>query len=651
MATPIAEPIEPAAGRNQRVSRNQLALRRVARVLIDFAVLALALWGGFSLRFDGSIPADWTQRMIDVMPWVLISQYLALHAFDVPRCSWRYLGLPEVQRTAAAVASASAVLLGLRLSAPTLASSIPAFAQTLVPIGAIAADAMLAFLGLCGVRGVARIAGERANLAAVKAQRDPVRMLLIGAGEAGVAVARELARRPSHAPVGFLDDDPAKHGVQIHGLRVLGPIDRLAEVCERERVDEILISVARASGALVRRVSEIGEALSLPVKIIPGIAELIDGKVSLERVRQVAIEDLLRRDPVSLDELAIAQTVRAKVVLVSGAGGSIGSELCRQICRYAPSRLLLVERAENALFEIHRELGRSFPAVELVPLLVDITERERLRNVFARHRPDLVVHAAAHKHVPLVEANALEGIRNNVIGAKVLVDAAVAAGVQRFVLISSDKAVRPTNVMGATKRWAELIVRHYGKGRGMRYCSVRFGNVLGSNGSVVPLFREQIASGGPVTLTDARMTRYFMSIHEAAELIVQAGAMAEGGDIFLLEMGEPVAIRDLAENMVRLAGLSVKGPANPTGDIAIVETGARPGEKLFEELFYDPANAVRTSQPKILRKPAARGTDGLDEALAALCAALAADNEVEARRVLFELVEAPARLEVSSQEP
>ena len=470
---------------------------------------------------------------------------------------------------------------------------------------------------------------------------------IYGAGAAGAQLAEAL--RESHRVI-FLDDERGMWGRDVGGIRVHPP-DSVGQLIEGRGLKEVILSMPSAAPA--RRGEIIAELSQHSVKIrtLPAISDLVSGKYLVSQLREIDIDDLLGRSTVPADPDLMGAILPGRVILVTGAGGSIGSELTRQIVRGAARKLVLFEANEFALYEIERRLKPLAGDVELVPVLGSVADAHLVRRTLAAHGVDVIFHAAAHKHVPLVEANALEGIRNNVIGAKVLVDAAVAAGVQRFVLISSDKAVRPTNVMGATKRWAELIVRHYGKGRGMRYCSVRFGNVLGSNGSVVPLFREQIASGGPVTLTDARMTRYFMSIHEAAELIVQAGAMAEGGDIFLLEMGEPVAIRDLAENMVRLAGLSVKGPANPTGDIAIVETGARPGEKLFEELFYDPANAVRTSQPKILRKPAARRTDGLDEALAALCAALAADNEVEARRVLFELVEAPARLEVSSQEP
>ena len=625
-----ANPDEPPVARPTRTRR--LGLRRVARVLIDFAVLALALWGAFALRFDWAVPDPWLRRMVVMLPWVLIAQYLALLALDVPRCSWRYVGLPEIQRIAAAVVLAGAVLFGLRLLAPTLSLTIPAARHSLVPIGAIAANTMLAFLGLSTVRGLVRIAGERTKAPKHERGRAPTRMLLVGAGEAGVVVARELARRPNLAPVGFLDDDPAKHGIQIHGLPVLGSVSRLAEVCEREQVDEILIAVARASGALVRRVSEVGKGLGLRVTIIPGIAELIDGKVSLDRVRKVAIEDLLRRDPVELDEQSIAATVRARVVLVSGAGGSIGSELCRQIARYAPQRLILVERSENALFEIHRELGRSFPELELCPMLVDITDRPRLEAIFAEHRPQLVVHAAAHKHVPMLEWNPSAAIANNVEGTRTIAELARAYATARFVMVSTDKAVRPRSIMGASKRCAELLVHDLAAtSTTTRFVVVRFGNVLGSNGSVVPIFNEQIANYGPVTVTHPDMERYFMTIPEASQLVLQASAMGEGGEIFVLDMGEPVRILDLAHDLIRLSGLV------PGEDIAIEFIGLRPGEKLSEELAGS-AGLDPSEHPAILVERE-RGDDRLSPerfaaGLRVLLDAAAREDEVAVRAAI-----------------
>jgi FlaA1/EpsC-like NDP-sugar epimerase len=381
----------------------------------------------------------------------------------------------------------------------------------------------------------------------------------------------------------------------------------------------------------------------LKIRVLPSITDLAAGKYLVNQLRSIDIDDLLGRSSVPAEPELLNRMLRDRVILVSGAGGSIGSELCRIIVRWAPRKLVLFEANEFALYQIERSL-RQAAEVELVPVLGSVEDDALVRKTLTEHNVDVVFHAAAHKHVPLLESNVLEAARNNVMGTRVIAEASADIGVENFVLISTDKAVRPTNVMGATKRWAELIVRHYGsrvaaKSNRQRFCAVRFGNVLGSNGSVVPLFSEQIANGGPVTLTDARMTRYFMSIHEAAELIVQAGALSNGGDVFLLDMGEPVNIRDLAENMVRLAGLSIRDVLNPRGDIEIVETGVRPGEKLNEELFYDPATAERTSQPKIMRGAASdRWNIDMGPALAALRDALEGQDELAVRRLLFETI-------------
>jgi FlaA1/EpsC-like NDP-sugar epimerase len=383
------------------------------------------------------------------------------------------------------------------------------------------------------------------------------------------------------------------------------------------------------------------------VRTLPSLREIASGKYQVNQLREIDIDDLLGRSSVPADPGLLQQMIAGRTILVSGGGGSIGSELCRIIARLEPKALVILEANEFALYQIERTLSRD-PALRVVPVLGSVTDESLVRRILRAENIEVVFHAAAHKHVPLLEANVLEGVRNNVFGTRTLVRCAFEAGVRDFVLISSDKAVRPTNVMGATKRWAELITRQFGdrataERDGQRFSAVRFGNVLGSNGSVVPLFREQIANGGPVTLTDERMTRYFMSIHEAAELIVQAGALSEGGDIFLLEMGQPVKIRDLAENMIRLAGLSLRSPQEPAGDIEISVTGIRPGEKLYEELFYDETQATRTRQPKILRaKMARRSNFDLDVALAELQAALEAADEAEVRRILFDVIEQSA---------
>lgn len=558
-------------------SRASLTAWRFARIFLDLAVLALALWLAFALRFDWDVPDMWLRRMLLVMPWVLLGQYLGLVIFDVPRASWQYFGFLELGRMAAAIATSGVLLMIARLTAPLIIPVAPAAIHVLVPIGVVAADVVLAFLGLAAIRAVRRGAGERQRRR-VAEEVAPTRVMLVGAGEAGIAVARALGRRTTMLPVGFVDDDPQKHGVRIHGVPVRGRIDDLAGLCRRYSVDEVLICVARANGALVRRVTQDVKPLGLPVKIIPNVDEFVDGTAAVERLRDVALEDLLRRDPAQLDDEAIAADVAARTILISGAGGSIGSELCRQLCRYAPKRVILVERSENALFEIHRELQRTFPTIELVPALVDITEREQLRRVFAEQRPTKVVHAAAHKHVPMLEYNPGAAILNNVVGTRTIAELAAEFEVASFVMISTDKAVRPRSIMGASKRCAELLIQRLARQAATRFVIVRFGNVLGSNGSVVPIFKAQIAAHGPVTVTHPDVERYFMTIPEASQLVLQAASMGKGGEIFILDMGEPVKIVDLAHDLIRLSGLV------PGEDIAIEFTGLRPGEKLKEEL-------------------------------------------------------------------
>jgi FlaA1/EpsC-like NDP-sugar epimerase len=453
---------------------------------------------------------------------------------------------------------------------------------------------------------------------------------------------------------GFLDDDARLAGHDVMGIRVYPPaaVERLVRDLG---ITEILLCIPSATAS--RRSAIATELSHLPVKIrtLPAIGEIASGKYLVGQLREIDIDDLLGRSSVPPDPDLLRTMIAGRVVMVTGAGGSIGSELCRLITEWEPARLVLLEANEFALYQIERGLVRD-TAVPVVPVLGSVADERLLRWTIADQGVELLFHAAAHKHVPLVEANPFEGVRNNVFGTRSVVNAALDGGVRDFVLISTDKAVRPGNVMGASKRWAELIVRDAGetatqRGTGQRFSAVRFGNVLGSNGSVVPLFREQIAAGGPVTLTDERMTRYFMSIHEAAELIVQAGAQSEGGDIFLLDMGQPLLIRDLAENMIRLAGLTVRSPERPDGDISLEVVGSRPGEKLFEELFYDPANAVPTKHPKILRAPMAQGSqNGLAVALAELERAVASEDEDALRRRLFDWTLAPLTDDAPAQQ-
>jgi FlaA1/EpsC-like NDP-sugar epimerase len=453
----------------------------------------------------------------------------------------------------------------------------------------------LCFVGLVGVRATRRIYGERAERKLRSAGKKRERVLLIGAGQAGVVIAREIASRPDLAlyPVGFLDDDPLKVGMRIGGLPVLGHIDQVAEIAARKRVARVLITIANAPGAQIRAITMRCRNAGLETKIIPGIYEIVGDRVNLSRIREVAIEDLLGREQVQLDEDQLNASIRGAVVMVTGAGGSIGSELCRQVCRYAPSRLVLVERFENALFEIHRELAGLYPALAIVPQISDVTDPRRMEQVFTSARPSIVFHAAAHKHVPMMEQNPGEAVKNNVGGTRLVADLADRTGVERFVLVSTDKAVNPTSVMGATKRVAEIYTQALAQRSKTRFVTVRFGNVLGSNGSVIPIFKQQIAAGGPVIVTHPDMQRYFMTIPEASQLVLQAGAMGLGGEIFILDMGEPVKIVDLARDLITLSGF------RPGEDIEITFGSVRPGEKLFEQLATDAEHVGKTKHPKI----------------------------------------------------
>jgi FlaA1/EpsC-like NDP-sugar epimerase len=504
-----------------------------------------------------------------------------------------------------------------------------------IPLGVLAMSYVLGFLGLVGARACWRIRCEIEERKKRSTEGDLDRVILIGAGQAGVLVAREIANRPDLGlkPVGFIDDDPLKSGSRIGGLPVLGKTDDVAAIAARKRVTRTLITIANAPGPQIRRITELCRRAGLDTKIIPGFYEIVGNSVNVARIREVAIEDLLGREPVQLDEGVIAATIRSHTVLVTGAGGSIGSELCRQICRFGPERLLLVERFENALFEAHRELAAAFPHVPIEPHVADVCDVTRMTQIFESRKPGIVFHAAAHKHVPMMEWNPGEAVKNNVAGTRVVALLADKFSVERCVLISTDKAVNPSSVMGATKRVAEIYVQSLSERSNTRFVTVRFGNVLGSAGSVIPIFRQQIASGGPVTVTHPEMTRYFMTIPEASQLVLQAGGMGDGGEIFILDMGEPVRIVDLAHDLITLSGL------RPGKDIEIKFSGVRPGEKLFEELSTDSEHAEKTRHPKIFIgriKPHEWAV--VDAAVSRLCEIVATGDGEAIRRALVELV-------------
>ena len=597
-------------------------------VCFDFIALAAALWTSFCLRYDAwYAPRDLDQWAVVVSaPIVAIPIFIRLGLY---RAVIRYLPERAIWTMLQAMAI-SAVIWVVLVFLSAMAG------RGVVPRSIPMIYFVIGSLVIIGSRFVAKslllskVAPEGSEHQAV---------LIYGAGEAGMQLAHSL--RSTHAVVGFLDDNPALHRRELAGVRVYSP-HALADLVNEYGVRDLILSMPSISAQrrkeIVSSVSEYG----LRILSLPSIVDLVTGKYLVSQIKEIDVVELLGRSSVPPDPELIRNMVVGRSIMVTGAGGSIGSELCRKIARWRPQRLVLFEANEFALYQIEQELS-EIPDVVVVPALGSVANEVRVHEAIAKNNVKVVFHAAAHKHVPLVEANVFEGIANNVFGTKVVADASHALGVEHFVLISTDKAVRPTNVMGATKRWAELIVGQKAaeaavNGTGQRFCAVRFGNVLGSNGSVVPLFKKQIAQGGPLTLTDAAMTRYFMSIEEAAELIVQAGALSGGGDVFLLDMGEPILISDLAENMVRLAGLTVRNEHNRHGDIEIIVTGKRPGEKLYEELFYDSSTAQVTEHAKIMRATPRPLALDIAARLVELRAAIDALDEQETRRILFGLV-------------
>ena len=596
--------------------------------MFDFVVLFAALWASFALRFD-----RWTApEGLDAWLVLATAPLTAIPIFvrmGLYRAVVRYL--PERALWTMLQATTLAVLFWV----------LVAFLSEMAGRGIIPRSVPIIYWALASITVIgSRFAAKWLfwpTSRKLMLQRPAV--VIYGAGEAGTQLAISL--QASHFIAGFIDDDAALHRSEVAGLRVYPP-SALEKLVQDFGVKQVILSMPSLSTARRKDIVGLVSGHGVKVQSLPGIADLVTGKYLVSQIREIDIDDLLGRSSVPPDLDLIRDMIVGRTVMVTGAGGSIGSELCRKIAQWSPQRIVLFEANEFALYKIDRELAARNDAVTIA-VLGSVTNPKRVRHAMINHGVEVVFHAAAHKHVPLVEANALEGIHNNVFGTKTVVDIAFEAGVKSFVLISSDKAVRPTNVMGATKRWAELIVREKAREAaaqqtGQRFSAVRFGNVLGSNGSVVPLFKEQIAHGGPITLTDPAMTRYFMSIQEAAELIVQAGALSEGGDVFLLDMGEPMLISELAENMVRLAGLTVKSVDYSHGDIEIVAIGKRPGEKMYEELFYDAATAHPTKHPKILRASPTVDGSTMSSALHELAIALEQESEQAARNILFGLI-------------
>lgn len=610
--------------------------RRSVSRAIDLVVLSGAFWLAFLLRFDGAIPPSYIEQALFVWLYVVLLQYAGLLAFRVPSFAWRYVGLRETVRISLALTVPSSLILSFRLfGANWLLPS--AYAHYLrVPIGVILINLVLAFLGITGVRALRRLTAERDRSRRRASKESAVPTLLIGAGEAGLMVAKEVEKRPDLGMrlVGFVDDNPTKHGNVLHGLKVLGGTSEIGPVAQRTGAQEAIITIANAAGEDVRRIRGFCDEAQVPVRIIPSLFEILEGKLNLGRVREVSIEDLLRRPVVELETERLERFLKGRRVLVTGAGGSIGSEISRQVARFGPEVLVLLERSEPALFAIHSELREEARGVELVPCLTDLCDEDGVEVALTTYGPHVIFHAAAYKHVPMLEWNGVEAVKNNVMGTRTVVDAADRHGVEAFVMLSTDKAVNPTSIMGATKRTAEMLLQAKDRRSPTKYVSVRFGNVLGSAGSVVPIFKEQISAGGPVKVTHPEMLRYFMTISEATQLVLTAGSMGQGGEIFLLDMGDPVKIVDLAADLIRLSGFE------PDKDIAIEFTGIRPGEKLFEELGFDPKSMEKTLHPKIfvLAQEPVRW-DAMVDAVAKLSAAVRAKTaNGRLRRVLESIV-------------
>ncbi len=556
--------------------RNFLAL--VHDVAAAAAVWCIAYW----LRFNMEISELYVDGMLKTLWLVLPLQAVIFWRFGLYHGMWRYASVSDLQRILFAVGLAALILSALVFMAGW---------QDLVPRAVLILDPLLLVLVMGGSRFAYRAWKEHQLYGALHLRGEPV--LVLGAGDAAVSLVKEMSRSAEWRVVGLLDDDPAKLGRVINDVRVLGRLNEIARWANGLQVRHAIVALPSAAAHVRRRVVETATDAGLNVLTVPSFDDLLSGKVTVSQVRRVELDDLLGRDPVTLDNAGLQQLLTGKVVMVTGAGGSIGAELCRQISRFHPQRLVFFELNEFALYRLEQEFRISFPAIQIVCVIGDVKNSSRVAQVLKEHAPSVLFHAAAYKHVPLMETeNAWEAVLNNALGTHCVATAAAATGVEKFVLVSTDKAVNPTNVMGASKRLAEMICQLLQRPTGTRFVMVRFGNVLGSAGSVVPKFHEQIARGGPITVTHPEITRYFMSIPEAAQLVLQAGLMGTGGDIFVLDMGEPVKIVDLARDLIRLSGFT-------ENDIKIVFTGLRAGEKLYEELLADDERTLPTPHPKL----------------------------------------------------
>jgi len=560
----------------------QRKLIPVALMLLDSAIVTLSPCLALLMRFDGVAEVGYYSTILKYLPEIIFTRLIIFYAFGLYHRLWRYASINELLSIGTAVTVSSVIL--------------SAYVMTVAP-GALPRSIYL----LSWFFNIVLIGASRLFIRVLhqylrqKSNQPRSKVLIVGAGDAGAMIAREINKRyyATKELVGFVDDDPYKRNKVLFGAKVLGSMGDIGTLTLRYAVSEIIVAIPSVSGKILREIICECQQTKCSVKTLPGLYELIDGRVTVQQLRNVELEDLLRRETVQLDTTQIAKYLMNKRVLVTGAGGSIGAELCRQIARMQPKTLILLGKGENSIYEIDWELRKKYPNLPLEAVIADIRDRERINAIFQRVKPQVVFHAAAHKHVPLMEQQPEEAVRNNVFGTQMVAEAADQHNVEIFIMISTDKAVNPTSVMGATKWVAEQIIQNLNRASTTKFATVRFGNVLGSRGSVVPLFQKQISAGGPITITHPEMRRYFMTIPEATQLVLQAGTMAQGGEVFVLDMGEPVKIFDMACDLIELSGLV------PHQDIAIKFTGVRPGEKLYEELLTAEEGAAATKHAKI----------------------------------------------------
>jgi len=562
-------------------------------LMVDIFLTVVSILASYILRLElVAVFPTYTASVLWMIGLSILIKPVIYYFFGMYRRVWRYASMRELMMVLTATTVASMVISALMIGLFAL-NAFRGFPRSVLII-----DWLMSVLLIGASRFSSRILAEnRVSGAALKPGRRMKSVLVVGAGDAGVMVVRELQKNPqlNIEIIGFLDDDPEKQKIKIYGVPVIAPLSELNHILRVRQIDEVIIAIPSAPGSVIRHVTQVCQQNRVPSRTMPAIYELLDGKVNVSRLREVEIEDLLRREPTRINSEAIGSSIEAQVVMVTGAGGSIGRELCRQIASHDPKQILLLGHGENSIFEALLELKEAFPATQFLPIIADVRDANRLKTVFEKYHPDLVFHAAAHKHVPMMEMNIEEAVTNNVLGTYNVVNACINAGVERLVMISTDKAVRPANIMGATKRFAEMIVIDAAQRTGKAYSVVRFGNVLGSRGSVVPRFKQQIAKGGPITITHPEMKRYFMTIPEAVHLVLQASIMSLGAETFVLDMGEQVRILDLAKDLIKLSGLE------PGKDIEIELLGMRPGEKLSEDLWDEVVMIAPTAHPDVYK--------------------------------------------------